>query len=424
METLRQLSIIWALFHVFVLFMIIYRSRYSFKTTITATVTCIGIMVAGNIWGLIVLGIDVMGKYFILTCTLPSMIFYFFMSKDRGGRFFFTFCLVDTIILWLMIVTNLIDVYIHGKGVFMLVSRLLIFPAAEVLAYKYVRKPYLEVQSNVKRGWIVFAAMTALYYLLLAVMGNWPAPITDRPDDLPAMLMILLLMPMTYLVIFAALYRQILLFRTQQSQRELQTQLEHYRIQLDNQQMVRKMKHDMKGHFTALSGMLSEGKVQEARSYLEEVGDYREELSGQQYCADPYLNGVISQFVIRFEELGVSPELSISVEAVFKHRVELCLILSNALENALEATEKLPAAERFVSIQMQRKNKDLLLLRVKNNCDKNLYIREDHLPQSDKEEPGHGYGLRTIKDLSGRLNGEMVCFAEGGMFVLDVMVKI
>lgn len=423
-ELLRQLSILWSLFHILILFILIYRSRYSLKTTMIATGICMGLLILGNVWGLARFGPGVMGKLFILTCTLPSLVFFFYMSKDRGGRFFFTFCITDTIALWIIAVTNLLDFYLHGQCVIMLVNRIVAFPLLEFFVYRYLRKPYLEVQSHVEKGWWIFALMTALYYMLLAVMSNWPTVVTDRPHDLPAMFLVLLLMPMTYLVIFFALYRQLLLFRTQQQQRELRIQMETYEAQLENQRMIRQMKHDMKAHFAALTGMLAEGRSEEAKSYLQEASDYSDELAGSKYCEDPYLNGVLTQFVARFEKLETAIEIDVSVPIIITHRVELCLILSNALENAWEASQKLPVRERFVSLQMRKKHNNLLLIRIKNHCDKRLVTREGTLPKSTKQEAGHGFGLPTMKELAARLGGEIVCYAEGGLFVVDVMVKI
>ena len=46
------------------------------------------------------------------------------------------------------------------------------------------------------------------------------------------------------------------------------------------------------------------------------------------------------------------------------------------------------------------------------------------MPKSTKQEVGHGFGLPTMKELAARLGGEIVCYAEGGLFVVDVMVKI
>ncbi len=203
MTILRDLSVLWSLFHILILFMLLYRSRYSREKTFILTGITMGLVIFVNVAGVSLYGAGVMGKVFILTCTLPSLLFFWFVSKDRNGRFFFTFCTADTVALWIIAVTNVADFYFGGEQyVLMFVSRLVLFPLLEWAAVRYLRKPYLELQEEVPNGWGIFAGMTALYYILLTVMANFPVIITGRPQELPAFLLILVLMPMTYAIIF------------------------------------------------------------------------------------------------------------------------------------------------------------------------------------------------------------------------------
>lgn len=290
MTILRDLSMLWSLFHILILFMLLYRSRYSRKKTFILTGITMGLLIFVNVAGLSLYGAGVMGKVFILTCTLPSLLFFWFVSKDRNGRFFFTFCTADTVALWIIAVTNVVDFYFGGEQyVLMFVGRLVLFPLLEWAAVRYLRKPYLELQEEVPDGWGIFAGMTALYYILLAVMSNFPVIITGRPQELPAFLLILVLMPMTYAIIFSALYKQLLLFRKQQSERSLQEQKLTLEAQIDNQQRVRRMKHDMKGHTLTLSGLLAAGKVEEAQNYLKGVETEMDTLP-RLYSVNPYIN--------------------------------------------------------------------------------------------------------------------------------------
>lgn len=162
MTILRDLSMLWSLFHILILFMLLYRSRYPRKKTFILTGICMSPLIVLNVAGLAMYGAEIMGKLYILTCTLPSLLFFWFMSKDKKGRFFFTFCLADTVSLWIISVTNIMDFYLGGQQyVLMFVGRLLMFPLMEWLALRYLRKPYLELQESVAGGWGIFAGMTA-----------------------------------------------------------------------------------------------------------------------------------------------------------------------------------------------------------------------------------------------------------------------
>ncbi len=423
MTVFRDISMLWSLFHILILFMLLYRSRYEKRKTFILTGLIMGPLVLLNVVGIAVYGADFMGKMILLTGTLPSLLFFWFVSKDKKGRFFFTFCVADTVALWILLVTNLLDFYLGGEQyILMFIGRLLLFPLAEWGAVRYLRKPYLELQDSVANGWGIFAGMAALYYLLLAIKASFPVIITQRPQELSSFIVILLLMPMTYATIFSALYRQLLLYRKQQSERVLSEQKHSLEMQLESQQQIRKMKHDMKGHTFTLAGLIGAGKMKEAQEYLKGMEMEVSALSGQ-FCANPYLNAVLIQYSGKLEELDAEYHMDIQVGEEELPYMELCQILSNGLENAYYALKGLAIEKREVSVQMKY-NKNYLLMRIRNRCRDDLHVEKGMIPDTDKEGHDHGFGLKTIQEAAHRLDGEMFCYTDNGRFVLDVMVRV
>lgn len=402
--------------------MLLYRSRYARKKTFFLTGIFMGPLILLNIAGVALYGVEFMGKVFILTCTLPSLLFFWFISKDKKGRFLFTFCMADTVAYWIIAVTNVLDFYFGGQMyLLMFFGRLVLFPLVEWIAVRRLRKPYLELQESVASGWGVFAGMTALYYLLLAIFANFPVIITARAQELPAFILILILMPMTYAVIFTALYRQLLLYRKQQSERILQEQKNRLEAQLENQQRIRKMKHDMKGHTLTLSGLLAAGKMKEAQEYLKGV-EMEMDVLQREFCANPYLNAVFVHFSQKFQELEAGYRMDIQIGEEELPYMELCQILSNGLENACDALKALDRKERDISLQMKY-SRDYLVIRIRNRCRDELYVEKGILPATDKDGYDHGFGLVTVQEAAKRCGGEMFCYTENGYFVLDVMVQ-
>ena len=422
MVILRDLSVLWSLLHILILFMLLYRSRYSRRKTLILTGITMGFLILVNMLGLILFGTATMGKVFILTCTLPSLLFFWFVSKDRNGRFFFTFCTADTVALWIITVTNVAEFYFGGgQYILMFLGRLVLFLFVEWMAVRYIRKPYAELQEAVPDGWGFFAGMTALYYILLAVMANFPVIITARQQELPAFLLVLVLMPMTYVTIFTSLYRQLLLYRRQQSERILLEQKNTLETQLENQQRIRKMKHDMKGYTATLSGLLADGKTEEALTYLKGVEAEMNTTSGQ-FCANPYINAVFVHYAGKFEGMGAEFRSDIQIGEEPLPYMELCQILSNGLGNACDALKLLQQEKRKVSVQMKY-NRSYLLIRIRNRCRDGLHVERGETPATDKAGQDHGFGLATIREAAERLDGESFCYTEDGNFVLDVMVS-
>lgn len=422
-EVLKHASVAWAMIHVVFLFIMLFRPRYSKKMSILIAGTGMGILMVLNFAGLALLGFETMGKLFLLTCTVPSFLFLYILSKDRKFRFLLTFCLADTTSFWVMVVTNLLDYYVGGgRSVLLFISRLLAFPLLEYFAYRYLRKPYLELQDEVKRGWGIFAGTTMLYYLLLGIVSQYPTNIVNRPDDVLVCVLILVLMFFTYGTMFYALYRQQQLHRKQQSELRLQEQKNLLEAKLENQQSIRRMKHDMKGYTVMLSGLLAAGKTEEALDYLEQVKTKMDSLLGQ-FCANPYINGIFAHYAQKFQELGAEYKTDVLIGGEDLPYMALCQILSNGLENAYYALKELDGQEREVLVQMRYK-KEYLTIRIQNSCQKDLLVEKGTIPASKKPGPDHGFGLITIREAANELGGDMMCYAKEGRFVLEVMVRM
>ena len=101
---------------------------------------------------------------------------------------------------------------------------------------------------------------------------------------------------------------------------------------------------------------------------------------------------------------------------------ELCLILNNALENAVEGSLTTAEGERIINVQAAVRQ-DQFLLRVSNRFEGCL-TTADGLPVSTKEGEGHGYGLSNIKQAVERKGGQMEYRVWDGYFVLDVTLGV
>ncbi len=423
MALLRDLSLFWTMFHVIFLFLILFRSKHSKRKTMLLALIAMTVLMTINGVGIVILGVELMGKLLILTCTIPSLVFFYILSADKNLKYLFTFCVADTVALWILGATNILDYY-FGKEqyILMFILRLIAFPLLEYGAYKYLRKPYLELQDNVDKGWGVFTGLTITYYILLWLALSYPSNISNRPEYMPTCVLILFLMFFTYATMFTAMHRQLLLYRKQRAEQMLQEQKYSLETQLSNQQHIRKMKHDMRGHMVTLSGLLASGKTGEAMQYLKSV----ESVIGgspEQVCANPYLNAVLSHYVYKFKELDAAFKTEIQIGEEELPYMELCRILSNGLENAYNGSKEVAADKRQISVQMKY-SKDYLIIRIKNNCKPGLTVVKGVLPVSGRKGSEHGFGLLSIKEVAEELGGDMLCYTDNGCFILDVIVRL
>ena len=178
-------------------------------------------------------------------------------------------------------------------------------------------------------------------------------------------------------------------------------------------------RHDLRHHMQYLAGCIENGRTEQAQAYIREVCAEIESQKVRVFCENETVNLILSAFAGRAEESGVP----LRVRAEVPHFIpvaetDLCVLLSNALENALHACQRLRQAGQPCDIELVVYEKSgKFFLQVTNTCPPSVTF-EKGLPVT--REPGHGIGVRSICSIAERYNG-MYSFSEkDGRFVLRV----
>ena len=306
------------MFIIVLIFLLLFEPRCSKRVYYASLIPVMALWLGGNIYVLLVYGLEVLGRYTLLTATLPSMLYFWIVAKNRDGRFFFTFCMVDTVVLWVMAVTGLIDHVVGGEGLVTFVLRLAAFPVMMAAAWGLARKPYLALMNTVSRGWWLFAAMTGLFYLTLAIMIGIPTNLRQRPDDMPAAVMVLILLPLTYATIFTVLRQQDRLFRTQERQRvfEAQAVMMSRRVEdiLRAEDAMRIERHDMRHQLQTVASLIQRGDSGAILDYIGQSQEKLDAIAPKRYCTNPILDAVLANAAAQSERKGIAMELEIALQ--------------------------------------------------------------------------------------------------------------
>ncbi len=198
----------------------------------------------------------------------------------------------------------------------------------------------------------------------------------------------------------------------------LSAQKDFYEARLAHEDALRSLRHDMAGHLNTLSILLQEDKLAEAKTYLDGITGYHKKQTPEIFSKNPYMNAVLQHYAAKCRESHIELVCHIGIGEHELPATELCLILNNALENALEASLKMPEKDRLIKVQATvRQNQ--FLLRVSNRFDSELAVANGP-PVSLKEGEEHGYGLSNIRQAAERRDGYMEYCVQDGYFVLDV----
>lgn len=179
--------------------------------------------------------------------------------------------------------------------------------------------------------------------------------------------------------------------------------------------------HDMRHHLLALDGFLNAGNLEQAREYIRSVQDDVDSISIKRFCEHELVNLLCSSFAAKASQSGIALTVHAKVpgEVSFPD-TELCSLVSNALENALNAAAQLPDTRRWVEFYCEYTG-NKLLIEVKNPYDGQIRM-VDGLPSAKRE--GHGYGCRVIRNIADLHQGLCSFATANNLFVLRVVLPL
>ena len=428
MEVLKDISALWSLIHTLIMFMIIFKPRYSEKKTTLLTLSTMLPLMAANFILFVFLDYSNLGTLMLLTLSLPSCIFFWIISKYRDGRFFFTFCMVDTIVLEILYITNIVNHYLTPTTYLVVfIVRMLIFPVIEYWMYKKLRPMYLSVQEKGSRGWGFFAVIGILFYLVITLLMTYPTTITERPDQLPALILLFFLMPVIYIHIIVTLRKQQVFFEMTEQEHIMKLQVANISERVEEYSAAndafRKERHDFRHKLKAIASLVEAKKYDELARIVEEYTDNIEKTKIIQYTKHAVIDSVLSVYIRKAEHYGINVKIGFDFPDSFVcNETELATALANAIENAIIACEKLPEEDRFIEIKVI--SRPTFMIMIRNSFDGQVLFDENGLPENPNGKvDGHGFGSRSIATFCAKYGGDYNFKASENIFTLFMYLK-
>lgn len=410
-----------SMFVVVLMFLFLFESRYPTKTYLKSLIPFLVCWFGLNLGILFFFGLEVQGQYTFFTATLTSLAYFLIVAKDRKGRFFFTFCLVDTIMLWVMMVTGLIDYAVGSEGVVNFILRMIAFALMLPATWFWARKRYLHLLHTVSSGWWLFTAMTGIFYIALTIMGGIPTNLRLRPEDMPAAVLMLILLPLTYITIFRVILQQNALQESAQRQKMLELQATAIEQRaMEFQQMQDRMRierHDLRHRFQILYTMLQNGQTEEAMHFIASVQDTLSESRMEHYCSNPVLDAILGAYFLQAKKLGIRVVAQLAIpDELPVPAADLSTVFANALENMIHAVKDLPADQRVICCKCI--NQPRMMIEFSNPSAKKVQFSAEGLPVGDADS--HGIGTRSIKAFAEKYNAICSFREEDGWFKLQL----
>lgn len=202
-------------------------------------------------------------------------------------------------------------------------------------------------------------------------------------------------------------------------QREL---IETHYQEVDN--MYRKMRgwrHDYRNHIQAMKVMAANGNMDGIKAYLDELdtdlNTVDTVVKTGNAMADAILNSKIS--LAQSKSIAVHCDAHIPVKLQMSE-LDLCCILGNLFDNAIEASLSLPEAERQIRVYMDMKGTQLYISFTNFTSGRKLN-KVGNIFKTSKGD-GHGFGLVRIDNIIERLGGYLSRNSEDGAFTTEILI--
>ena len=220
----------------------------------------------------------------------------------------------------------------------------------------------------------------------------------------------------------AEMEKQILETEKQLLEQEMENQVNHYKSMVHMNREIRGYQHDIKNHLLCLGSLLEVGSTDKAKQYLRDITNQvyydKKIIQTDNYILDALLSEkalLAKEKKIRFTmDLNLKKELEIQP-------ADWCAIFGNALDNAIEACEKVPEEKRFIRVTAVSLG-DLLKIIIENAMQGTVEISGKGLETTKKRKEYHGYGLINIEKAVKRYDGIMELNTHEGIFMIRILL--
>ncbi|MCX4345699.1 MAG: GHKL domain-containing protein [Lachnospiraceae bacterium] len=249
-------------------------------------------------------------------------------------------------------------------------------------------------------------------------------------NKIPHMLIIvgMAIFTFTYLVVF--LYSKNTLYFRDQEQKDkiqiaqLQQQFAYYQEKLKDEEKVRSVYHDMKNHLLVLQRHILQRQINSP-----ETTEMVEKLQSRVAMYEDYVhtgNDLLDIILKEKSELAREKSIAFSVTADlngvdFIEPLDISTIFSNALDNAIEASEKLPEEQRAILVKAGKMQNFFSVL-IENNCLQNSENTNIRTTKSD--DFLHGFGISNMRKAAEKYGGQLTTKYEKGTFTLKILIPI
>jgi len=234
------------------------------------------------------------------------------------------------------------------------------------------------------------------------------------------------------LVVFSFTILSILYQRISLKGQKVQLDLTRLRNELLNQnlndvkhlhQERGKLAHDMKEHLSVLYSLAKDESSEKLCAYIEKIYSPLKDIVRIENTGNEFLDTILTVKKQQAIKQGVAIDIDCDIIAPLNiEPVDLTAILSNLLENALEACEKVEDKnERYIFVDIKSQGA-FLNIRIENSTNDTLIKQNKEMLTTKKNKELHGIGLKSVRSSVERYQGDIVFENQEGIFIVSIVL--
>lgn len=206
-------------------------------------------------------------------------------------------------------------------------------------------------------------------------------------------------------------------------EQQIQAQAEHYKNLAAANFETRRFKHDFKNMSIAIEKLLADGRHEQALALLQKYNNTLNSPSDFHPAFDTG-NGIADALLTDKSEKASAFNAEITFNGAIPQEAlsptDLCVILGNTLDNAIEACQKLdPKMNKTIFINCNCSS-GFLFLSITNPVSEKVIIHDNHVATTKENKTLHGFGLYSLHSVVKRYDGEVRLSSTDDCFTVDI----
>lgn len=195
----------------------------------------------------------------------------------------------------------------------------------------------------------------------------------------------------------------------------------HYR-EVDNMyRQIRGWRHDYRNHIQTMKAYAATGNWDAIQSYLERLDEDLTTVDTVIKTGNPMTDAILNSKISLAKSKGIQVVADAHIPVKLKSsEIDLCCIIGNLFDNAIEASQALPEGQRVIRVYMDMKGTQLYISFTNFTAGKKLKKQGMRFPST--KGPGHGFGLVRIDTIVQRLEGYISRNSEDGAFTTEILL--